>query len=71
MVSASSASLKLTCSVSGGNFVGANSFWFNDGRHLVKKGMESNLPTVIVALKYASHLILIQFPLCSILFNSV
>ncbi|KAJ5243805.1 hypothetical protein N7489_003901 [Penicillium chrysogenum] len=36
----------------GGNFVGANSFWFNDGRHFVKKGMESNLPTVIVALNY-------------------
>jgi hypothetical protein len=58
-------------SVSGGNFVGANSFWFNDGRYLVEKGVESNLPVVIVALKYASQLISIQFPLRSILFNSV
>jgi hypothetical protein len=53
---------KLTCSVRGGNLVGANSFWFNDGKYLVEKSVNSNLPVVIVALKYASQSIAMRFP---------
>ncbi|KAJ5961794.1 hypothetical protein N7501_006735 [Penicillium viridicatum] len=38
----------------GGNLVGANSFWFNDGKYLVEKSVNSNLPVVIVALNAVS-----------------
>ncbi|KAL3473099.1 Alpha/Beta hydrolase protein [Aspergillus californicus] len=46
----------------GGNLVGANSFWFNDGRYLVEKSVNSNLPVVVVALKYASQSIAMRLP---------
>lgn len=45
--------------------MGANSFWFNDGKDLVEKSVNSNLPVVIVALKYASQSIEMRFPLSS------